>query len=320
MDVDAQIRAGRALLDKLHLKESEPIVGTNDPIVNPQTDTIKFGMYVAFDGVFLNVYVRDGAVHSVECFDADGVPPRTINDPVAASEYLAYASMAAQTNTKQARKQIAESTLTAPMERMEVTGIRMRSFLKKSHIHVETDADSVAVVYERAKNDALKICMDKDASLWVQMGDDRVRIHNAPPAQRNLSPAFRGIASDLGVNANHLHAYAVHLGNHLEDAWDAIKKETAPYSHDEAIERACWHGITSDVAQEDIDIEVEHDQETVSDPRTQEVAIMVPGAQTIPQDIFGGPPRQLSHARVELITDQEPTQSTTPALGQGRAL
>ena len=71
MDVDAQIRAGRALLDTLHLKESEPIVGTNDPIVNPQTGTVKFDMYVAFDGVFLNVYVRDGAVHSVDCFDAE---------------------------------------------------------------------------------------------------------------------------------------------------------------------------------------------------------------------------------------------------------
>ena len=73
MDVDAQIRAGRALLDTLHLKESEPIVGTNDPIVNPQTGTVKFDMYVAFDGVFLNVYVRDGAVHSVDCFDTEGV-------------------------------------------------------------------------------------------------------------------------------------------------------------------------------------------------------------------------------------------------------
>ena len=98
MDVDAQIRAGRALLDTLHLKESEPIVGTNDPIVNPQTGTVMFDMYVAFDGVFLNVYVRDGAVHSVDCFDTEGVPPRTINDPVAAAEYLRYASIAAQTN------------------------------------------------------------------------------------------------------------------------------------------------------------------------------------------------------------------------------
>lgn len=320
MDVDAQIRAGRALLDTLHLKKSEPIVGTNDPIVNPQTGTVMFDMYVAFDGVFLNVYVRDGAVHSVDCFDAEGVPPRTINDPVAAAEYLRYASIAAQTNTRQARKQIAESTLTAPVERMAVTGIRMRSFVKKSPVHVEADANSVAVVYERAKNDALKVCMDKDASLWVQMGDDRVRIHNAPPAQRNLSPAFRGIASDLGVNAKHLHAYVMDLGEHLEDTWDAIKKETALYSHAEAIERACWHGIMSDLKQEDIDIEVEHNQDTVSDPRTQEDAIMVPSAQTIPQDIFGGPPRQLSPARVDLITSQDPTQSTTPSPSQGWAL
>lgn len=52
MDVDAQIRAGRALLDTLHLKESEPIVGTNDPIVSPQTGTIKFGMYVASTAYF----------------------------------------------------------------------------------------------------------------------------------------------------------------------------------------------------------------------------------------------------------------------------
>lgn len=319
MDVDAQIRAGRALLDTLHLKESEPIVGTNDPIVNPQTGTIKFDMYVAFDGVFLNVYIRDGAVHSVDCFDADAVPPRTINDPVAATEYLRYASMAAQTNTRQARKQIAESTLTAPVEHMEVAGIRMRSFVQKTPVHVEADENSVAVVYERAKNDALKICMDKDASLWVQMGDDRVRVHNAPPAQHNnLSPAFRGIAADLGVNAKHLHAYVMHLGDHLENAWDAIKKETALYSHAEALERACWHSIMSDVEQEDM--EIEHDQNTMSDPRTQEDTIMVPGAKTIPQDIFGGPPRQLSPARVELITSQDPTQSTTPSLGQGWSL
>lgn len=320
MDVDAQIRAGRALMDTLHLKESEPIVGTNDPFVNPQTGTVRFGKYVAFDGVSLNVYVRDGAVHAVDCFDAEGVPPRTINDPVAATEYLRYASMAAQTNTRQARKQIAESTLTAPVEHMEVTGIRMRSFVKKTPVHVEADATSVAVVYERAKNGALKVCMDKDASLWVQMGDDRVRIHNAPPAQRNISPAFRGIAADLGVSAKHLHAYVMHLGDHLEDAWDAIKKEAATYSHDEAIERACWHGIMSDLAQEDIEIEAEHNQDTVSEPRTQEDAIMVPGAQTIPQDIFGGPPRQLSPARVELITSQDPTQSTTPSPSQGWAL
>ena len=76
----------------------------------------------------------------------------------------------------------------------------------------------------------------------------------------------------------------------------------------------------SDVEQEDIDIEVEHNQDTVSEPRTQEDAIMVPGVQTIPQDIFGGPPRQLSPARVELITSQDPTQSTTPSSSQGWAL
>lgn len=227
--------------------------------------------------------------------------------------------MAAQTNTRQARKQIAESTLAAPVEHMEVAGIRMRSFVKKTPVHVEADENSVAVVYERAKNDAVKVCMDKDASLWVQMGDDRVRVYDAPPAQRNnLSPAFRGIAADLGVNAKHLHAYVMHLGDHLEDAWDAIKKETALYSHAEAIERACWHGIMSDVEQEDM--EIEHDQNTMSDPRTQEDAIMVPGAKTIPQDIFGGPPRQLSPARVELINSQDPTQSTTPSLGQGWSL
>ena len=76
----------------------------------------------------------------------------------------------------------------------------------------------------------------------------------------------------------------------------------------------------SDREQEDIDIEVEHNQDTVSDSRTQEDAIMVPSAQTIPQDIFGGPPRQLSPARVDLITSQDPTQSTTPSPSQGWAL